>query len=45
MSISLACCLASGQVVVDDLTEIEGEVGDDVRAGHDIEHWQLGKGR
>src|SRR5215813_1401811 len=35
MGISLA--LASSQVVVNDLAEIEGEVGDDVRAGHDLE--------
>jgi hypothetical protein len=30
--------LASGQIVVNDLAEIEGEVGDDVRAGHDLEN-------
>src|SRR5262245_1615010 len=45
MSVSLACRLASGQVVVNDLAKVEGEVGDDVRAGHDLEHWQLGERR
>src|SRR5262245_59277817 len=45
MSVSLACRLASGQVVVNDLAEIEGEVGDDVRARHDLEHRQLSEGR
>ena len=28
---------------MDDLPEIKGEVSDDVRAGHDLEHGQLGK--
>src|SRR5262245_62652830 len=45
MSVSLACRLASGQVVVNDLAEIEGEVGDDVLARHDLEHRQLGERR
>ena len=30
---------------MNDLAEIEGEVGDDVRAGHDLEHGQLGERR
>src|SRR5499427_9223994 len=33
------------QVVVNDLAEPKGEVGDDVRAGHDLEHRQLGERR
>src|SRR5215470_17118334 len=33
------------QVVVDDLAEPEGQVGDDVHAGHDLEHRQLGERR
>src|SRR5262249_48504411 len=33
------------EVVVDDLAELEGEVGDDVRPGHDLEHRQLGERR
>src|SRR5262249_4644543 len=32
-------------VVVDDFPEIEGEVGDDVGAGDDLEHRQLGERR
>src|SRR5215475_700541 len=45
MGISLTCRLASGQVVVNHLAELEGEVGEDVRAGHDLEHRQFGKRR
>src|SRR5690348_10901585 len=33
--------VGSRQVIVDDLAELEREVGDDVRAGHDLEHRQL----
>src|SRR5262249_2452876 len=33
------------QVVVNDFAELEGQVGDDVRAGHDLEHRQLGERR
>src|SRR5215831_3737614 len=45
MWISFACRLASRQVVVNDLAEIEGDVGDDMCAGHDLEHRQLGERR
>src|SRR5262245_14144393 len=41
MEISVACYLASGQVIVNDLAKVKGEVGDNVRAGYDLEHRQL----
>src|SRR6185312_16956641 len=36
---------ASGQVIVDDLAEFEREIGDDVRAGDDLEDGELGERR